>query len=131
MIVNAPVNMLAAINDSFANTVALVSTRIWAERDTPVPDYTPSDGPAICFKARDDQYDEEDAVIWVSYQFKFYGLTEMTAYDLYRAFRAEAIPYQGPSVMNIVKEGGGQSLLEPETEWFYVLAFFGVMFLNQ
>lgn len=130
MIVNPPVALLAAIN-SFTNTVALTSTRVWPERDTPIPDYKPAQGPAICFKARDDQYDEEDAVIWVSYQVKFYGLTEKTAYDLYRTFRAEAIPYRGNSVVNIVKEGGGQSLLEPDTEWFYVLAFFRVMFLNQ
>lgn len=130
MIVNAPVALLAAIN-SFSSTVALSSTRVWAERDTPVPGYTPADGPGICFKARDDEYDEEDAVIWVSYQFKFYGLTEMIAYDLYRTFRAEAIPYRGSLVQSIVKQGGGQSLLEPDTEWFYVLAFFRVMFLNQ
>lgn len=112
------------------SVTALVSTRVYAERDTPPVGYEPSDGRCIVFKARGDDFDEEAAVIGISYQVKFYGETEAQAYDLYRTFYTAANFLKSGSILNMVKETGGQTLIEPETQWIFVLAFFYVQFLN-
>jgi hypothetical protein len=118
--------------------VALTDVRIWAERDTPPPGYTPSDGAAICFKPRGGPPpDEEAAVLSPSYQFKLYGqvggLTspEASAGELYGVL-FDVLNYASAYILkSAVLEAQRQTLREPDTGWVYALCFYKMQFLNE
>lgn len=106
---------------------AVFGTRIYAETDYPEVDYTPSDGPALCFKSRGGSMDtEQDVILTPSMQFKCFGIDEETANEGYRALFDALNGDQGSTVRWSRCEVLGQVLRETaeRTEWIYVLTFF-------
>jgi hypothetical protein len=105
--------------------------RIWAERDTPPPDYTPADGGAICFKRRGGPIDYTGQVLRHSFQFKCYGADEMEANEVYRAL-FDVLNYPVDAAVRAAEqETMGQTLLETDTDWVFVLTFFEVTIFNE
>lgn len=104
-----------------------VGTRIYAGRDNPPEGYTPSDGKAIAFKARNIEPDYDDALVIFDGQFKCFGATEIDANVCYRALYDALQNGHSSTILHAETSGGGVSLEDPETGWFYVLAYFEVM----
>lgn len=109
---------------------ALVGTRIWAEMDEPPelsPKYTPTVGPAIVFKSRGGQPDSTNAILHISWQFKVYGLNTTANNNAqrrtYRALMDAMHDPLGRGGIQANIEVAGQTLIEPGTEWKYILMF--------
>lgn len=108
----------------------LVGSRVYAERVTPPPGYTPADGGCVVFRARGGQVLAQGSVIAPSVQFKCYaGATENTPAEInanavYRALY-DAIERDGGGngVKSCTVEVLGQTLSEPDTGWTFVLTF--------
>jgi hypothetical protein len=111
-----------------ADLTALVSTRIWAERSTPIPGYTPAVGGAVCVTVRGGQPSYSDALLCPSIQVKAYGATEALANAVYRAVFAALHNAHAGTVRWGQCDVLGQTLSEPGTgsgtEWPFVLSFF-------
>jgi len=112
--------------------MAVVETRIYAERDTPPPGYTPAGtGPAICFRVRGGGQDYEGVHLLPSVQFKCYGATEVEANEAYRVLYDALNDRQAYIIKHAQVETLGQTLREPETGWAFVLVFFGLLITNE
>jgi len=113
-----------------AALAALVGTRIYAERVTPPPGYTPSAGGCVVFRNRGGQVLAQGSVIAPSVQFKCYAgpstdtPAEVNANAVYRALY-DAIERDGGGngVKSCTVEVLGQTLAEPDTGWVFVLTF--------
>jgi hypothetical protein len=110
-----------------APLVALVGTRLYAGRDVPPVGYKPLDGPCITFKVRGGGPDYEDALLNPSVQFKCYDDTETECYALYRALYAAVQNGTSATVLHAETETLGQVLSEPDTGWYFTLAYFKFM----
>jgi hypothetical protein len=107
--------------------VTLCGNRIYAGRDVPPPGYNPDDGSAITFRVRGGLgFDEEDAILTPSFQFKCYGSTELNAMTCYRTLVDALHNGSSADVLRGIQESVGQLLEEPSTEWPFVLVFFTV-----
>jgi hypothetical protein len=110
---------------------ALAGERLWAQSNTPPPDYKPSDGAGIAFRARGGAPAYVDVLLHPSFQFKVYGATEETANDAYLAL-FDALHNGAEGLVRWAQcDVLGQTLHEPETGWPFVLAFFQVWIANQ
>lgn len=116
---------------SQATLTALTSTRIWAETNEPPPGYEPADGAGICFKTRGGPgFDEEDAILTPSFQFKVYGLTRTLSRACYRELCNVLHSNRGARILMGNLEAPGEILQEPDTDWYFTLCFFTVNFIN-
>jgi len=104
--------------------VALAGARVYAEADYPPTGYKPTDGPALCFKARGGLPGYPDSLLFPSLQFKCYGSSEIEANTLYRALFDAMHHARGGTVRWAVCEMLGQTLREPELGWPFVLTAF-------
>lgn len=113
--------------------VAIVGTRIHASRITPTEGWSPAAGSALVFNVRSEQPNgEAGQVINTSFQFNCYGgggninTQRINAQSVARALY-DALNF-GTSyhVMGARREGGGDTLVEEETNFVYVPAFFQV-----
>lgn len=109
---------------------ALTSTRIYAETRFPPPNYTPNDGSAICFARRGGNQDYEGVTLYPSYQFKIYGSTAAVANQAYRELH-DALNHILTGALKGEMETLGQTLQEPDTGWFYVLAYYRFQIINE
>ena len=122
--VNAKVLTLLEANVAL---VTLCGSRIYAGRDVPREGYNPGDGSAITFRVRGGPgFDEEDAILTPSFQFKCYGASEIAAQTCYRALVDALHNGYTADVQRGIQESVGQLLEEPGTEWPFVLVFFTV-----
>ena len=110
-----------------APLAALVGTRLYAGRDVPPVGYQPLAGPCITFKVRGGGPDYEDALLNPSVQFKCYDDTEAESYDLYRTLYEAAHNGYSATVLHAATETLGQVLSEPDTGWYFTLAYFKFM----
>ena len=130
MMVDASLVLLTHLEAQSALT-ALTSTRIWAETSEPPPSYKPSDGQAICFKTRGGTgFDEQDAIYNVSFQFKCYGATRLLATELFRTLNNILHSTAGIGIKMGNLEAPPETLQEPDTGWYFTLAFYTVMVTN-
>lgn len=111
--------------------IALTGTRIWKEHVTPPKGYTTAQGSAICFRARGGTVDYSRAVLGNSWQFKCYGASVGAANVLYRMLFDVLDDAKGSGIHMALLEIAGQTLIEPGTEWPYVLCFYETMMLAQ
>jgi hypothetical protein len=109
---------------------ALVSSRIYAERNNPPPGYTPGIGGAITFKRRGGAPDYSGALVVPSYQFKCYAATEADANQVYRALYDALQEGKSADIKFAVLETVGETLREPDSQWIYVLCFFTILVAN-
>jgi len=105
----------------------LVGSRIYAGRDVPPAGYKPGDGNCITFKVRGGGADYDDALLNPSVQFKCYSTDEVGAYALYRVLYDHLQNAKSSQILHAESETFGQILEEPETEWYFVLAYFTIM----
>lgn len=112
---------------------ALTGSRIYASRNVPIEGWKPSAGACLVFKRRGDlPLDESGMAISASYQVKCYGgggnLNQqlVSAQALYRAVYDVLNFGTSYNILGSQKEGGGDVLTEPDTDFPYVLAFFRV-----
>jgi hypothetical protein len=117
-----------------ADLTALVGTRIWAERSTPIPGYTPAAGGAVCVTVRGGQPDYSDALLKPSIQVKSYGATEVEANAVYRAVFAALHGARAGTVRWGQCDVLGQTLTEAGTgsgtEWPFVLSYYSMWISN-
>jgi hypothetical protein len=114
-----------------ANMLAGFGSRIWAEVDTPPPEYQPGQGSGLCFKVRDGNIPSETvAILGRSFQFKVYASDESQAQAGYRTL-FEALNFKSNVNIKMAQEEvAGQTLREPDSNWPFVLTFFHVLFAN-
>lgn len=120
-----------------AALTALVSTRIYAARNSPIEGWKPGDGACVAFKRRGGGQDESGAMISSSFQFKCYGTGGSvsaqiaSANAVYRALR-DALNYKTSlAILGAQEEGRGSTFgtpLETAGDFPYVLCFFRVQF---
>jgi hypothetical protein len=105
---------------------------IWGERTVPIPNYRPSQGGAIAFRARGGPAtDYHGQTFELSFQFKCYGTTEAQCNTVYRALFDALQDRTYGNMIHSELEIGGQSVRERAMEpndWPYVLAFFTMIF---
>lgn len=111
----------------------LVSSRIYAGRDTPPVGYAPADGPCVVFRRRGGMIDESSYMVTASFQFKCYGGGSnenqqiLSAEEAYRTLW-DALHYRASlAIAGVQEEGRGTPLTEQTAdgaEWPYTLAFF-------
>jgi len=106
---------------------ALTGSRIWKEHVVPPVGYKPSQGKAIVFRARGGQLDYSRNVLESSWQFKCYGSSVGDAQTLYRALVVALDDKQGAGLASALLEIAGQTLIEPESNFEYVLCFFSTI----
>lgn len=112
----------------------LTGTRIWKEHTTPPVGYKPSQGSAICFRARGGSVDYSRAMVSNSWQFKCYGDSVGSANVLYRTLFNVLDDTKGAGIHMALLEIAGQTLIESPSaglEWPYVLCFYETMMLAQ
>ena len=102
-----------------------ITDTVYAGRNEPPDTHQPSN-PCVVLKRRDDgfTYDDDHAV--PSFQVKCYAETEVDALNLYEAVKT-AIHHQTSQFMKYGELEGGGNILHEQTDWPYVLAYFGVM----
>lgn len=113
-----------------AGLTAQTSTRIYAGRTVPPPDYQPADGGALTFNLRGGRPTYDDDHLLVSAQFKCYGADELAAMTVYRALHDALQNARGAEVRWARAESMGQSLNEPDTGWPFVLAFYEITLIT-
>lgn len=119
----------AAIRTSLLTQTTLtsvISTRLWAERVTPLEGYVPAQGGAIAFRIRGGGTMYHNGLISPSVQFKCYGIDEKTANTVYRALFDTLHDKAFSSIRAAQCEVLGQTAQEPDTQWPYVLTFFTI-----
>ena len=115
----------------------IVATRIYAGRDTPPEAWKPSVGACLVFKRRGNLFmDELNKTISASFQFKSYGgggngnQQTLNANALHRALVDALVGAQSYKIWGAQKEGGGDTLIEPEARFPFVLDFFRAQLRN-
>jgi hypothetical protein len=111
-----------------SSLTALTSTRIYAERNYPIPGYTPADGACVVFRSRGGRASYSSAILTNSYMFKCYDVDEADANALYRTLYDVLHDGKGSGLVRGGLEIAGQTLSDPMTGWVYVMAFFEVKF---
>lgn len=107
---------------------ALTSTRIWAERATPMTGYAPIQGGAIAFRIRGGVPIYRGSLVSSSVQFKCYGANEAGANTVYRALFDVLHNTNGGAIKSAYMDILGQTLSEPNTTppWWFVLTFYTI-----
>lgn len=127
---------LAAVREILVNSStahAITGDRIFAGPRTP-DGYDPAtDGEAVHFFIRGGAVDKYLPIVAPSMQFKFYGETADDAMQAYVACRsvlhgmAPATTTYG-NIRSAFEESFGQTLVDPDTGWPFVLSFFEFKF---
>lgn len=105
---------------------AVIGTRLWAERSTPIADYKPDDGGAIAFRMRGGGVMYRAGLMFPSVQFKCWGVDEFTANSVYRTLFDVLHDQAFGGIRSAYMEVLGQTVLEQDTEWPFVLTFFTI-----
>lgn len=103
---------------------------VYAGVTFPASGYTPANGPAIAMKVRGGQETEENQLLIPSFQFKVYGSSPLDAWTNYLALDAVLEAPADSSIQWAIQEGMGTPLVEPETGWDFVLAFYQILVRN-
>lgn len=107
----------------------LTSTRIWG--GSPFPprgaDYKPSDGEAICLNVVAGADDYTDLLRHEMVQFKCYAPTRVEADTLAGVLHEALENKQTAKIKWARRVQTHRSLIEPDTEWIFSLAQYGVM----
>jgi len=107
---------------------ALVGTRIYGLRLPESPTL-----PAVVFQARGGQANPEIPDLAApSYQFTCWGGTQREARQVYRALYdgLQGLSNQAVGdnmIVSAVEEVQGQEMIDPDTEWHFVLTFFSLL----
>lgn len=109
---------------------ALPSFTVYAGVSFPPSSYTPTDGPAIAMKVRGGRVAEENQLLIPSFQFKVYGESPLDAWTNYLSLDGALLAPADSSIQWALQEGMGTSLIEPETGWDFVLAFYQILVRN-
>ena len=110
--------------------VAVVADRVYAERSAPPPGYREEDGPCIVFKVRGGSISYEDALLLPSVQIACYA---PSAYDARIVWNVVFSVLHGATTARILHAEAadlGESLVEPETGWNFVVGYFSMMIRN-
>lgn len=111
------------------NHAELAGVQVVSGRHLPPPGWKPGEGELVIFNMRGGYPSYEGEHLFVSFQMKCYGLTELEAMTVYRKVR-KALHYQrGNGVKWAEEEGFGRPGYEM-TQWPFVLSFFSVSFVN-
>ncbi|PYJ11278.1 MAG: hypothetical protein DMF06_03440 [Verrucomicrobia bacterium] len=110
-----------------SSLTALTGARIWKEHVTPPVGYKPSQGKALVYRMRGGTLDYARTLLDSSWQFKCYGASEGDAQTLYRALVTALDDKQGAGIASALLEIAGQTLVEPQTDYVYVLCFFSTL----
>lgn len=124
------IDTLATLRTFLASQTALTtltSTRLYAGRTYPPPDYTPGQY-ALCFNGRGGSIDYASRLISESFTFKCYGADELTAMTLYRTLVDVLHDKNSGNLRSAELEVLDYPLQEPDTGWHYTLTFFRVTF---
>ncbi len=108
----------------YPSLVDLVGQRIYCHRDNPPEGYAVADGPCICLKTRGGEVDETDELLVPSVQIKCIGRSEMEANTVYLALFGALHHRKSTLVRWAACEVLGQTLIDPETKWVFVLTYF-------
>lgn len=118
-----------------ATLTALTGSRLYADSDYPPPTYDPTNGGALCWKVRQGAGSplatvEKTGVFSANFQFRCYGQDRAGADQVYRAV-FDVLEGAGGSVLrHAIMNNPGSPLLDPESDWPFVLVFYTVMFSN-
>lgn len=107
-----------------ASLTAVTGTRIWAQRNTPLPGYLPSQGGALVYRSRGGGVNYAGVLLRTSWQMKCYGADVYGADAVYRALFDVLHEAQGSGLRWAQLEIAGQPLDDPQTGWPYVLCFY-------
>lgn len=113
-----------------SSVAALTGQRIYAGVVYPPPEYVAGQY-AICFNARGGALGYDRRLLSESFTFKCYGADEQSAMALYRTLVDAIDDTQGGAIRHCELEVTGYPLLEPDTDWPFVLTFFRVTFDSQ
>lgn len=118
--------------DTAVYTIA--GNRIYASPRTP-DGFNPSENPGVQFFSRGGKTDSEAPITRPSMQFKCWGATGPIASDLYQAVKAalqdkRSITTYG-TLLTAYEQVTVHPMIDPETGWNFVLAFFEFVFLDQ
>lgn len=108
----------------------LPGTSVWAGVSFPPAAYKPADGPAVAFRTRGGEETEEDQLLVPSFQFKVYGEDPKDAWTNYLALDAALKAPADSAIGWAVQEGMGTPLVEPDSGWDFVLAYYRVIVRN-
>lgn len=106
------------------DVVTTFGTRIWPERTTAATGYRPTQGAALAFRSRTESVDYSSALLYNSWQCKVYGSDEKVANAAYRVLVAALHDAQGDGLVSSLLENKAGTLVEPGTNFDYVLCFF-------
>lgn len=112
-----------------SSLTALTSTRIYAASHLPAG-FTPNNGPALLFQSVGGQPDYSSAILSYTYQMRSYALTPTLARGLDRMLFAVLNESRSSKIRQAEATVLGQLLQEPDTEWYFVLASYLVVFEN-
>lgn len=122
------VNVQSALRTYLAAQLPTFS--VYAGVTYPASSYKPGNGPGVAFKVRGGQETEEDQLLIPSVQFKVYGSSPLGASTNYLALDAVLKSPASSSILWTAQEGLGVNLVEPETGWDFVLAYYQVQIRN-
>lgn len=105
---------------------SVISTRLWSESNTPGDGYIPAQGGGIAFKVRGGGTMYHNGLINPSVQFKCYGDGLVAANTVYRALFDTLHDKAFGSIRGAYCEILGQTAIEPELQWPYVLTYFKI-----
>ncbi len=108
----------------------MTGVQVVAGRAVPPVGWNPSNGELVIFNQRGGRGTYEDEHLMPSFQFKCYGETEPTSFAVYKKVRNALHQQMGGNLKYGEEEALGQLLYEPETNWPFVLVFFGVSLVN-
>lgn len=109
---------------------ALPTFSVWAGVNFPPDGYKPEDGPGLAFRTRGGAETEENALLIPSCQFKAYGTNPTDAWANYLALDAAISGPSDTSIAWAIQEGMGVPLMEPDSGWDFVLAYYQVYVRN-
>lgn len=112
----------------------LVGGRFYADTDFPPPEYDPSQGGALCWKARQTanpfSTTETSGLFVVNFQMACFGKDRAAAAAVYRQL-FKALDGQGGAVMRQGNmDAPGSPLLSPGGKWHMVIVFYTCKFAN-
>lgn len=112
-----------------ADLTALVGARLYASAELPAG-YNVSQGPALLFATRGGGQEYSSRVLDPSYQFRAYAATEAAARQVDRVLFDVLNDAKAAGILSARLESFPVLLMEPETEWPFVLSFYRLMMTN-
>lgn len=113
-----------------AGLTALVGQNLWAATDPPKSYPGPAVSPALVFVARGGGVDYSDAILARSFQFRAIGQTEAAARQLDQALYTALHGGKSYEIKHAEMQQAGNLLIDPDTDWPFVLSAYTVLFSN-